>query len=108
MLESLTALTNQFLEGAFLDRFNISRVIPIFKKDDPEILGNFRPIAIINKFSKILEMVIKRQTKNYFEVNYLLCNIQFDFLKNKSTIRALLRTIGDIVDIGQKNAELKS
>jgi Notch-like protein len=39
--------------GIFPDKFKTSRVVPIFKQGDPRMCDNYRPIALVNSFSKI-------------------------------------------------------
>ena len=41
-------------EGCFLDNVKLSHVIPI-PKEPPKELGDFRPISLLNVFSKIYE-----------------------------------------------------
>ena len=42
-------------KGVFPDKFKTSRTVPIFKQGDPQQCDNYRPISLINTFSKILE-----------------------------------------------------
>ena len=52
----LTKLYNQYLkEECFPDDFNLSHVIPIPKTATPKDLGDFRPMSLLNIFSKIFE-----------------------------------------------------
>ena len=41
----ITVIINQSLfTGIFSDKLKIAKVIPLYKKDDPHIVNNFRPI----------------------------------------------------------------
>ena len=87
----LTYLLNSSLNsGIFPNIFKISRVVPIFKKGDPTLPGNYRPISITNTISKIFEKIIHRQMILYFENNNLFNDHQFGFTKNRSTAEALI------------------
>ena len=56
ILKSLTLLINQVLySGVFPDKLKIAKVIPIFKKDDPSLFENYRPISLLPTISKVLE-----------------------------------------------------
>jgi hypothetical protein len=56
ILKSLTLLINQVLySGVFPDKLKIAKVIPIFKKDDPSLFENYRPISLLPTTSKVLE-----------------------------------------------------
>ena len=53
---SLTLVINQSLfTGVFPDLFKIAKVIPLFKKGDARIFGNYRPISVLSSFSKVFE-----------------------------------------------------
>jgi hypothetical protein len=51
--------------GVFPDRFKSSRVVPIFKLGDPKLCDNYRPIALVNTFSKILEKMVAIDLANH-------------------------------------------
>ena len=52
--------------GIFPQAFKIAKVILIFKSGSKEILGNYRPIALLSNLSKILEKLIKIRFDNFF------------------------------------------
>ena len=54
------------------------KVIPIYKKDDPEIFGNYLPISIVPAISEIFEKVMFNQLHAHFEVNKLYYNSQYE------------------------------
>lgn len=98
-LTPLTILINLiFTTGIFPDILKHSRVIPLFKKGDPSLLDNYRPISIIPVFSKIIEIILKIRLTVYFDTNSFFMDSQFGFRQNRSTIDAVLRIVGDIVD----------
>jgi len=44
--------------GIIPNNFKTAKVIPVFKKGDPQLPSNYRPISLLNVFSKLLEKVI--------------------------------------------------
>jgi hypothetical protein len=36
----------------------IAKVIPVYKKGEADVLGNYRPVSILPTFSKILERIM--------------------------------------------------
>ena len=60
---SLTLVINQsLLSGIFPDQLlKITKVIPIYKKDDSAMFGEYRPISILPAISKIFEKVMFNQ-----------------------------------------------
>ena len=67
------------LSGEFPEIFKISKVTPIFKSGSLSELGNYRPVAVISPFSKVLERVVYDQLVSYLEKECLLFNFQFGF-----------------------------
>ena len=80
------------LSGELPEIFKISKVTPIFKSGRVSELGNYRPIAVIAPFSKVLERLVCDQLVSYLEKECLLLN-QFGFRKGYSTEYAILETV---------------
>ena len=80
IIKPLTLLINQVLNtGTFPDKLKIATVIPIFKKGDPSLFKNYRPISLLPAISKVLEKIIALQLSSYFEKNKLLFDNQYGF-----------------------------
>ena len=58
----------------------IAKIIPLFKKEDPHKLYNYRPISLLPAFSKIFEKAVFIQLYEYFNKNNLLYKSQYGFL----------------------------
>ena len=60
--EQLANIVNlSFKTGIYPDLCKLAKVIPIFKKDDPLLCVNYRPISLLPIYSKIFEKVIIRE-----------------------------------------------
>jgi Reverse transcriptase (RNA-dependent DNA polymerase) len=89
--------------GIFPDKFKASRVVPIFKQGSPKTCDNYRPIALVNSFSKILEKMVAIDLYNHLDLNNLLYKNQYGFQRNKSTEHNLLQVtnfIGNALNDG--------
>ena len=83
-------------DGVFPDLLKTSKVNPIFKKGDPSLLSNYRPISLIPIFSKIFERVIYNRLYSHMISNNLFYKKQFGFQKNCSTEHAILELVEQI------------
>ena len=73
----LTIIINQSLTtGIFPSKLKLAKISPIFKNDDATLLTNYRPISLLNSFSKIFEKVIFKQIHHHFKTNNLYYNSQ--------------------------------
>ena len=87
----LSIIINQSLcTGIFPDKLKIAKVIPLYKKDDNKLFGNYRPISLLSSISKIFERVAFNQLYDYFSSNGLLYESQYGFRKLHSTELAAL------------------
>ena len=76
--------------GIFPEAMKLSKVIPLFKKNDTKDLANYRPISLLTSFSKLFGKVIYKQLYSYLNENMLLSENQFGFRSNFSTELAAL------------------
>ena len=66
----LAHIVNQSLcTGIFPDRLKIARVIPLYKKDDPHLFDNYRPLSILPAISKVFERIVFNQLYGYMHKN---------------------------------------
>lgn len=97
--EPLTVLFNMCVShGVFPDILKIAKVIPLFKKGDASLPGNYRPISIIPILGKIFEVLIKNRLVEYLNAIKFISEEQYGFQKGKSTIDAILSIVESIVD----------
>ena len=87
----LTNLFNESIESGIVpDIFKISKVTPVFKTGTVTDPGNYRPIAVLSPFAKILERLVYNQLSHFLEKENILFKHQFGFRKNYSTEQAIL------------------
>lgn len=55
------------LANQFPDNLKVAQVTPIFRKDDPFIKKNYRPVSILPTHSKIFECIMFNQLTDYFD-----------------------------------------
>ena len=87
-----------FQSGIFPKILKKAIVLPLFKKEDPELMSNYRPISILPTLSKIIEKCLKSRLLHYFNSNNLFNEIQFGYQKNISTQDAILHITEKIYD----------
>ena len=64
--EPLALIINQSLStGIFPDKFKITKITPIYQKDNKHFIENYRPISLLPSISKIFERVVYDQINSY-------------------------------------------
>ena len=97
IVNPLTYICNLSIStGVVPSAMKLARVIPIFKKGDNMVLGNYRPISLLTCLSKVLEKLVFTRTCKFLETHELLYNLQFEFRAKHSTTHALLTMINKI------------
>ena len=51
--------------GCCPDLLKIAKVIPIYKKEDPSQVNNYRPISLLPSISKILEKIVYKRLDSF-------------------------------------------
>ena len=63
---------------------------PIFKKDDPSVVSNYRPISLLSAVGKVLEKVVHKHLFNYICDHKILSALQSGFIPGDSTVNQLV------------------
>ena len=87
-----TIIINQMIEtGVYPEKFKISKITPIYKKNERINIVNYRPISLLPTLSKIFERVIHTQLYTYFDE--LLSEQQYGFHEKHSTKLAAVKLV---------------
>ncbi len=94
---SLCSLFNLSLSlGVVPTEWKFANISPVFKKEDPTLESNSRPISLLCVLSKVLERCVFNHC--YFHLSPLLYHLQHGFLRGRSTVTQLLHVYHNILD----------
>ena len=85
--------------NTFPELWKNSKIIPVFKKDNRTDIKNYRPITIINNFSKVFEFALYEEL--HIHINEQICSNQHGFVTGRSTISNLVcvtQFISEVLD----------
>ena len=103
IIKPLTITLNQTLKtGIFPDKLKISKIIPLYKKDDKHQAINYRPISLLPAISKIFEKIIHNQINHYFTSHKLFYAGQYGFRQGHSAELAALEITDRITKLLDK------
>ena len=101
----LAGFINSFMNlGHFPTILKIGKVTPVFKKGDPQVFDNYRPISILPIFGKVFEKVIYSRLYSFFVSQMVIYDKQFGFRSNHSTGHAVNYSVNYIL----RNLEKKN
>lgn len=87
---TLKIICNKSLStGIIPQQLKISLITTIHKSEDETSFSNYRPIAVLPFFSKVLEKLMYKRIINFIEKHRILYNDQYCFRKNHSTVKAI-------------------
>ena len=91
----LSHIFNASIEtGLFPSKMKTSKTVPVYKNvNSPLDPSNYRPISIIDAWSKIFEKIVSAQLLRFLFSNDFFYSNQFGFLKTRSTEQAILQII---------------
>ena len=84
-------INNDLLRKSFSDSTKLASVRSIFKKGERTEIGNYRPVSILNCFSKIYERFLHNQIASFS--NEFLSDFISAYRKGYSTNHVLIRLI---------------
>ena len=91
-------INKSFQEGVFPDQMQLAKVIPIHKGGSKTDVGNYRPISLLNIFSKIYEKLMHNRILKFLEGNNSLYETQYGFRPGRSCEHALLNAQNSILE----------
>ena len=88
---ALASIINKsFQQGVFPEQMKLAKVTPIHKEGTKTDVSNYRPISLLNSFSKIYEKLMHNRLMDFFESNNSLYENQYGFRPKRSCEHALL------------------
>ena len=99
---------NSFDNSTFPVDWKKANVIPIHKKNDKQIVSNYRPISLLPICSKIFERIIFNNLYNFLDENSLLNPNQSGFKSNDSCVHQLINITHDIYKAFDSNPSFET
>ena len=88
--------------GVVPNDMKMARIKPLYKKNSPLDVGNYRPVSILSIVSKILERSVHTQLSEFLCENNLLFEFQSGFRDRYSTDTCLIHLLDYIRDNNAK------
>lgn len=89
--------------GIIPEQVNVSLITPIHKNEDETLFSNYRPIAVLPFFSKLLEKLMYKRLINFSEKHRIFYNDQYGFCRNHSTEMAITTMTAKITEAIENN-----
>ena len=83
-------------EGMFPNELKTGKISPIYKKENEQLLENYRPVSTLAVFGKIFEKIIYSRLYSYLTAQGILHENQFGFRKRHSTNHALNYSVNHV------------
>lgn len=81
----LEYLVNKSLEsGTFPDILKTACIIPLYKKEDPHNIANYRQISLLSVFSKLIERLVHNMINKFLNLHNIISPCQHGFISTKS------------------------
>ena len=94
--------------GIFPDQWKEANVTPVHKKNDKQIISNYRPISLLPILAKVFERIIFKNLYNYLTKNKLLTKNQSGFRPGDSCTNQLLSLVHEIHESFDHGFEVRS
>jgi hypothetical protein len=92
----LANIYNASLESLiFPEQLKIAKVIPLYKKGDTSNVQNYRPIALLSVFSKLLEKLVNNRLMEFIEGKGVLTEAQRAF-RTKNQLKQRYRLLSKV------------
>ena len=89
--------------GKFPDVLKVGKITPVYKKGNPEELGNYRPVSTLPIFGKIFEKILYSRIYSFAISQNILNENQFGFRQSHSTCHAVNYSVSLIQEALREN-----
>ena len=83
--------------GIVPNKLKVAKIVPLHKKNDINNVENYRPIALLSVFAKLLEKVMHKRLYDFLLKCDILTSKQFGFRRNYSTDLSIVNFTNDIL-----------
>ena len=83
----------------FPTQWKRANIVPIHKKNDKQVVSNYRPVSLLPIYSTIFEKLIFNELFKFFEENNLLSKHQLGFRTGDSCIYQIIAITHDIFQV---------
>ena len=98
-IEPLTLLINKSIQhGVFPVELKIARIIPLYKRENNQLIHNYKPISVLPFISKIFEKIVYKYVVDFLDDNNILYQYQFGFRKHHSTSHAIITLVERVTE----------
>ena len=94
--------------GVFPDQWKEANVTPVHKKNDKQIISNYRPISLLPILAKVFERIIFKNLYSYLTENNLITANQSGFRPDDSCTNQLLSLVHEIHESFNCGLEVRS
>ena len=91
----------------FPSKWKVADVCPIHKKDESNIVNNYRPISLLCSLSKVFEKAVYKHMYNHLINNNILSNSQSGFRRGDSTVNQLASIYNSFCEAIDKGKEIR-
>ena len=84
-------------QGTVPDKLKVAKVVPVYKKSDRNNVVNYRPIALLPIFSKVLEKIIYKRLNDFLSKKNILIPQQCGFRRHFSTQMGVFNLLSNII-----------
>lgn len=94
-------------EGRFPLSWKLANVIPVYKKDDRNMLNNYRPISLLSNVGKTMERCTHKHIYNYCICYQVLTPLQSGFIRGDSTTYQLMDIYNSFIEAVDSGKEVR-
>ena len=97
---------NCISKGHYPQKWKMANVIPIHKKNDRNLINNYRPVSLLPICGKLFEKLIFDGLYEYIFSNKFISDKQSGYRKNDSTVKQLLSITNEVYKAFDKNQDV--